>query len=360
MASIALRRVRSNEENTYRRTLIFYAVAIALGILIVALALVAANPISPTLAEIRTQGWVNALANPQLTVERQSAQAQLEQAGNPSVDPLLNALKSDNVVLRRNSADMLSYLRSPRAGGTLLNAMTTDPDAIVRENAAWALGELGQVAYLNNLNDTAVLDSNAQVRATAQEASQAIQSSLARAANLDPANVDAFAVAPTAYNLIYFASRRDLVVSGDGGKTWRTRQDVLPGQALTLAIDPKEAKVLYVGIDGSGLYKSNDGGRTWYAINSGLDNTPGARVTITAIAIDETNPQRILVAEGLWLGTSTVQFHPLGIFQSRDGGATWRLQAHTTNTSATNRMILKGDELYARAGNNDVLMMPTY
>ncbi len=309
--------------------------------------------------QVLVQGWVNVLSNPQLTAERHIAQEHLEEAGEASVDPLMKALQSENVNLRRNSAEMLGYLASPRAAETLGRALKQDRDPVVRENAAWALGEIKALAYLKDLEQTAVLDPSSPVRASAVEAIQTIRLHLAHAANLNEADVSAMAVAPSYSNLVYLASRRDLYVSGDGGKTWQVLRDAVPGQVLTLAVDPKSPHVLYVGVDGLGLYRSDDGGLTWEARNTGLEVQPGARVGVTAITIDESDSQRILVSEGLWIGTKSVQFFPRGIYQSRDGGVTWQLRAQSTNTRAISRIILKGDELYALAG-NDVVMMAVY
>lgn len=322
------------------------------------LASAASLPILPL--EFRIQGWVNALANPQMTIERHTAQQHLEEAGEAAVVPLLEALKSDNVVLRRNSADMLSYIASPRAGPVLLKALNSDPDAAVRVNAAWALGELVSIKYAKDLKAVSILDPDPGVRESARESLQGIASHLAYRAKLDATNMNAFAFASGNSDTAYLASRRDLFVSRDGGSTWQVLQEVLPGQVLTLEIDPTDSSSLYAGVEGLGIYKSADGGLTWRAINAGLNLKPGARISITAITIDELNSQRVLAAEGWWIGANTEPFYPLGIFESLDGGATWRMKMPTVNSHPIDRMILKGDELYALAGDSDVLMVAVY
>jgi hypothetical protein len=321
------------------------------------LANAASLPILPL--GLRIQGWVNTLANPQLTAERHTAQQHLEEAGEASVIPLLDALKSDNVVLRRNSAEMLSYISSARSGEMLLNALNSDPDATVRVNAAWALSEQGSIGYAKDLKAVSILDPDPNVRVAAHQALQNIGSNLAYKAKLNVQDdMDAFASADS--DTAYVASQRDLFVSRDGGSTWQVLQNVLPGLVLALEVDPKDSALLYAGVDGLGIYKSADGGLTWSAVNTGLNVKPGAHIGITAIAIDETNSQRVVAAEGSWVGANSDHFYPLGILESLDGGATWRLKTQTANSRPIDRMILKGDELYALAGDSDVLMMSVY
>jgi hypothetical protein len=83
---------------------------------------------------------------------------------------------------------------------------------------------------------------------------------------------------------------------------------------------------------GRGIYKSIDGGATW--TNVGLKNT----LTTGRIAIDPTNPQRILVA------STGDLFNPgggRGVYRSTDGGVTWSrvLLGDTTTTGAVDVSI---------------------
>src|SRR5207245_11580969 len=80
------------------------------------------------------------------------------------------------------------------------------------------------------------------------------------------------------------------------------------GTIHALAIDPQTSSTLYAGTSGGGVFQSTDGGASWRAINTGL--TGGE---VRALVIDPQTPST------LYAGTSG-----RGVFQSTDGGASWR------------------------------------
>jgi len=145
-------------------------------------------------------------------------------------------------------------------------------------------------------------------------------------------------VDPHDSNVVYAASMghvfkpnpdRGVFKSDDGGKTW---QKILfvddKTGAIDLVMDPRNPKVLYAsmwqaqrtpwslddGGPGSGLYKSTDGGAHW----SNLSHNPGfpggvlGRIGVDVAASDP----KIVFA--------IVQAKDGGVFRSGDGGATWR------------------------------------
>lgn len=78
--------------------------------------------------------------------------------------------------------------------------------------------------------------------------------------------------------------------------------------------------VIYAGVEPAGLFRSDDGGRTWAHV-SGLTEhptrsawQPGAGgLCLHSIVPHRTDPAR------LWVGISAV-----GVFETRDGGASWQ------------------------------------
>jgi HEAT repeats len=275
-----------------------------------------AEAIRANAAEARIQGLVNQLGDAQLTPARHLAQQHSEEAGPAAVDPLIAALHSPSATLRRNSAEMLGIIASPRGLDALSGVMATDTVPTVRSRAAWALGELNDVRIAAPLEHAAALDSNAQVRQEAEYSLTALQARLAVAAGKNESLVSAFAVAPRQTNIVYLAEFDQLSISRDGGKTWSTLAGTTPSRVVALAVSPVSPHVIYAGTESMGLYKSADGGATWSAMNQALGLEPGVRLGVTAIAVDPENPDRVYLARGAWVGTSHASFLPMGVMQS--------------------------------------------
>lgn len=347
-------RLLLNKQKIDWRIAIWYAALLTLVVLISAVAFAAVNAGSPMLAEMRIQNAVNALNQAGLTTERHQAQRELESAGEQAVPPLIVALRSEDAVLRRNAAEMLGYIGSPQALSALRYALISDPTPQVRRNAAWALGEINDWSALADLQQAAVLDQNSSVRQTAADSIARVRTRLAQMAGVNEQELSAFAVASGNSSIAYVATRRELVSTHDSGKTWQTVTGALPSLVTTLAVSPTDPQVLYANADGLGLFTSMDGGGTWTAANIGLGVMPGARFTVTAIAIDSADPQRIFVTTGVWIGTSHVEFYPIAVMRTVNGGATWQVYEKSSNVYPITRLAIAGERLYALAGNQNV------
>lgn len=82
--------------------------------------------------------------------------------------------------------------------------------------------------------------------------------------------------------------------------------DHLPGEAVTsLAVGSVGSGLVLAGTEGSGVFRSNDGGETWTP--RGLDGE-----TVMSVAVAPSDPTR------LYAGV-----RPSGVYRSDDGGATW-------------------------------------
>lgn len=326
-------------------------------VLLAAALVVTVSASAPSAAELRLRGWVNELNQERLTVSRQQAQQQLENQGEAAVPALLTALRSDNWVLRRNAADMLGYIASPQAISALREALNNDPVPTVRVNAVYALGELSSPTMIADLQRAAVLDPSAPVRQAAADSLARARTRLALSAGVNEQLLSAFALAPNDANVIYAAAGRNLLVTRNAGKTWEALSGALPSQTTALATSPANSNVLYAGLDGLGLYTSTDGGQTWRATNNGLNVPAGARFVVNAIAVDPQNAQRVAVSTGVWLGTSEVTYHALGIFQTTDGGVTWTAVGQVNRAVPLSGLQFKGSQLFALV-DNQVLTYP--
>ena len=76
--------------------------------------------------------------------------------------------------------------------------------------------------------------------------------------------VSCLVVDPTNPNVLYAGGRAGVQKSFDGGQSWQVMNEGLETVNIrTLSISPLHAQTLFAGINGSGLYRSDDGAKTW-------------------------------------------------------------------------------------------------
>jgi len=133
-------------------------------------------------------------------------------------------------------------------------------------------------------------------------------------AKLGTDNFDVFSLAidPTRSGTLYAVTSAVVIrppggtvfKSIDGGTTWAASgQGLPPARFLSIAVDGADARVIYAGSLGAGLFKSSDQGKSWSA-------HPALKgLTVYALAVSRTGE--------VYAGTGS------GIFKSRDRGATW-------------------------------------
>jgi len=219
MTTYPLGKLHLKKQETVLQNILRVAAVLTVILSIAVLAFTISNAAAPSLAEMRIQAAVNVLGQDRLGAERQEVMQELETVGERAVPALIVALRSENPVLRRNAADMLGYIASPQALAALRYSLINDAVPQVRQNAAWALGEINDVSTLNDLQQATVLDRTQAVRQAAADSIVRLRSRLAGAARVNDRELSAFAIAPGDSNQVYLATRRDLVLSHDGGKT---------------------------------------------------------------------------------------------------------------------------------------------
>jgi photosystem II stability/assembly factor-like uncharacterized protein len=112
----------------------------------------------------------------------------------------------------------------------------------------------------------------------------------------------------------------------NAGRTWAPIFDSVPvGSIGALAVAPSDRRVLYVGTgeadmrsdiaQGTGMYRSDDGGRSWRSI--GLEDSQ----QIGRILVDPIHPDTVLVAA---LGHPYGPNETRGVYRSTDGGRSWQ------------------------------------
>ncbi len=117
--------------------------------------------------------------------------------------------------------------------------------------------------------------------------------------------------------------------SDDGGKTWKNVGLKTSEHIGRIAIDPKDSNTVYVAAQGPlwgpggdrGLFKTTDGGKTWNKILSISENTG-----VTDVVIDTQNPETLYAAayqrrRHMW---TLINGGPeSALYKSTDAGATW-------------------------------------
>jgi photosystem II stability/assembly factor-like uncharacterized protein len=97
-----------------------------------------------------------------------------------------------------------------------------------------------------------------------------------------------------------------------------------------LAFAPSDPAVVYAGLLGGGVQRSDDGGETWRPASSGIANP-----VVNALAVDPSNPDKV------YAGTQA------GFFRSADGGRNWQssrpvnaLRVHTVVVNPVQPQVL--------------------
>lgn len=122
--------------------------------------------------------------------------------------------------------------------------------------------------------------------------------------------------------------QRGVYRSRDGGESWDRVLFVSDEVgAVDLAMDPTNPRILYAsfwrvvrtpyglesGGEGSGIWKSVDGGDTWVEL-TGNEGLPTGTLGISGVAVSPTNNKNIY---------AMIEAEEGGLFRSRDGGDTW-------------------------------------
>jgi hypothetical protein len=92
------------------------------------------------------------------------------------------------------------------------------------------------------------------------------------------------------------------------------------GRINSLVIDPHNDSVLYAAAEMSGIWKSQDGGRSWQHSSAGLKS--GLTQNNLSLAVDDQNSQRLLYATGDDDGRALRSYG--GLWVSNDAGGNWQ------------------------------------
>jgi len=127
--------------------------------------------------------------------------------------------------------------------------------------------------------------------------------------------VQSIAIDPNTPTTMYAGTYEGVFKTTNGGITWSPTGDALLDLVQSLVIDPSNTATVYAGTRSGVVYKTVNGGATWFLANSGLK--PVGTVTIStggALLIDSSNPSTLYTA----LANG-------GIYKTTNGGSTWTI-----------------------------------
>ena len=140
------------------------------------------------------------------------------------------------------------------------------------------------------------------------------------------------AVNPRNPRRMLIATPKGVFASDDGGATWALSSDGLPEHRRTrrLAQSPSDPRIVYVSLKGlageapwqAGVYRSDDGGRTWRARNTGFRKTAGRGGEsdmmcswVDALAVHPQLPDTVYAGGAAWVDAT--------VYKTTDGGGHW-------------------------------------
>jgi photosystem II stability/assembly factor-like uncharacterized protein len=111
---------------------------------------------------------------------------------------------------------------------------------------------------------------------------------------------------------LWLGAHTGLFRSEDGGRTWTKIELLVTRHApdvMSIAAQPSDGRTLYVGTHEAGVLKTADGGATWSPVNAGLKG-----LDVHGLAIDPNAPDKLHAA---------VREMGAGLYRTTDGGRKW-------------------------------------
>ena len=154
------------------------------------------------------------------------------------------------------------------------------------------------------------------------------------------AQVRAIAIHPDDPTTIFAGTQRGVYRSIDRGDNWE-RMNMTEGRVVwSIKFHPNDSKIMFLGTEGSEVFKSEDGGEHWTYMStiSNPDSVQMAFATrILGIGIEASNPNNMYAA--LEVG---------GAAASTDGGKSWKIDDYYIGFFASVGNIL--DKVYKTGG----------
>ncbi len=179
---------------------------------------------------------------------------------------------------------------------------------------------------------------------------------------LNSARIEAVQADPNNPGTMYAAfGSGNLWKTTNNGLTWKPIFDNQAAQGIgDIALAPSNPNIIYVGtgeslrknrnftMSGTGVYRSNNGGKTWQHL--GLENT----WHIGEITVHPTNPDIVFVAV---LGKFWTTGNAKGLYRSTNGGKDWERVLYVNDNTRANDVVIAPSNpniIYASMWENDI------
>ncbi|MHB2148066.1 T9SS type A sorting domain-containing protein [Calditrichota bacterium LG25] len=131
--------------------------------------------------------------------------------------------------------------------------------------------------------------------------------------------VNRIVVHPRYPDTLLAATKTGVMRSLDGGQTWQKVFDI-GSSVQQIVCNPLNFNSLFITVWKAGIYKSVDMGQNWYCVSDSIKNATRIELAISAI---DTNY--------VYAAAADTSYALLGLFKSNDGGRTWNNLGNAVN-----------------------------
>lgn len=126
------------------------------------------------------------------------------------------------------------------------------------------------------------------------------------------------------------------------------------GYITGIVQNPHQPDVLFARSDVGGVFKTENGGRTWRAVNAGM--TKWYQHHVRSIAIDTVQPNIVYRAGGEMIGHQQLGY----VHQSTDGGETWTLLTDSADFFGNGSTRMCGEMIAINPLNHNIISVGSY